>query len=242
MRGFTLIELLVSITISVILLAILAMVFQISTKATRTANMRISMTERIRAMNIRLRQEIGNMLDKPRLAGVSKDKTYDVSSVTSSKYLTFSTATDEDGRPVNVDVMYEYVAGSKPEDGKLVRRRDTTGPYILDANGQLDLDSKTKAPKPNATDKYILGDDQFFQKGMDAMASAQSTVLMSNVRSVSFRVIDPPLAPTDPALQSQLNPRTLPAGIEMTIQYGPEAGDIDNLEITKIAFPVYRGL
>src|SRR5207249_3740533 len=77
--GFTLVELLVSVTVSVVLLAILAMVFQLSTRATRNANTRIALTERMRAMNIRLRQEIGNMLDKAREDDTKEKKTYIIS-------------------------------------------------------------------------------------------------------------------------------------------------------------------
>jgi prepilin-type N-terminal cleavage/methylation domain-containing protein len=236
-RGFTLIELLVSVTVSVLLLAILAFVFRISTQATRSANTRIAITERLRSLNIRMRQEIGNMLDKPRTS--VKGATYKADA--SGEYLIFSTATDEDGRPVNVDVKYEFKKGGDPVNGRLIRRRDLTGPYELDADGEVVVD-KNNVPKVNA--KYEVGDDQFFQDGAAAEKSAASTVMMSNVRSVKFRVIDPPLAPDDAALKTQLNPRTLPAAIEMEIQYGPElgSGDTENLDTIKIAFPIYRGL
>ena len=244
-RGFTLIELLVSVTVSVILLAILAMVFQLATRATRNANTRIALTERMRALNIRMRQEVGNMLDKPRIDD-PKGKTYVISGANDS--ITFATATDEDGRPVNVDVKYQFVKGTLPQDGKLVRRRDATGPYELDPSGEVVLTKTVVAgkttyiPKPNTN--YLLGDGKFFQDGMSGNNSAAATVMLSNVREVIFRIIDPPLDPTDPALKTQLNPRTLPAAIEMQIKFGPESGtgDVENLESLRLDFPIYRGL
>ncbi|HLX62146.1 MAG TPA: prepilin-type N-terminal cleavage/methylation domain-containing protein [Planctomycetota bacterium] len=243
-NGFTLIELLVAITISVMLLSILAMVFKLATQATRDANLRISTTERLRALNIRMRQEIGNMLDTPRPNAKIANATYDTDA--NGTYISFATSTDEDGRPVNVDVKYVFKAGQKPEDGALIRRRDLTGPYVLDTNGQVILDSVTGAPKVQATQKYILGDEQFFEDSQSAEGSSESTVMMTNVRQVMFRIIDPPLAPTDPALRTLLNPRTLPAAIEMQIQYGPviegQAATDANLEWTKIVFPIYKGL
>ncbi len=238
-RGFTLVELLVSVTVSVVLLAILAMVFQLSTRATRNANTRIALTERMRALNIRFRQEVGNMLNIARTD--DKDgKTYIISP--GKDWIVFSTATDEDGRAVNVDVKYEYKKGSKPEDGKLIRRRDKTGPFLLDNSGEIDIDPKTKAPKPNGT--YLVGDGSFFEDGKAGDSSAPSTVMLSNVREVIFRVIDPPPLPNDPALTTQLNPRTLPAAIEMQIKFGPEigSGDIEATESLRLVFPVYRGL
>src|ERR1043165_9353758 len=92
-RGFTLIELLVAITVSVILLSILAMVFKLATQATRDANQRIVLTERLRALNIRMRQEIGNMLDAPR--SKAGDRTFDLDAA--GEYIAFATSTDEDG-------------------------------------------------------------------------------------------------------------------------------------------------
>lgn len=238
-RGFTLVELLVSVTVSVVLLAILAMVFQLSTRATRNANTRIALTERMRALNIRLRQEVGNMLNIARTD--DKDgKTYIISPGFDS--ITFSTATDEDGRQVNVDVKYEYAKGTKPEDGKLIRRRDLTGPYLLDNTGEVKLNDKTKAPEINGT--YIVGDGKFFEDGKAGNSSAPSTVMLANVREVIFRIIDPPPGPNDPILTTQLNPRTLPAAIEMQIKFGPEpgSGDVESLESLRLVFPVYRGL
>lgn len=243
-NGFTLIELLVAITISVMLLSILAMVFKLATQATRDANLRISTTERLRALNIRMRQEIGNMLDKPRPNAKVPNATYDIGG--NGEFVSFATSTDEDGRPVNVDVKYVFKKGQKPEDGKLIRRRDLTGPYILDGDGQVLIDPKTLAPKAQATAGYILGDERFFEDSKTAEDSSEATIMMTNVRQVTFRIIDPPLAPTDAALRTLLNPRTLPAAIEMKMQYGPviegTAATDANLEWTTIVFPIYKGL
>ncbi len=239
--GFTLIELLVAVTISVLLLSILAQVFKLATAATRDANMRISLTERLRALNIRMRQEIGNMLSAPRLKSkVGAYACYDYD-INTKDYISFATATDEDGRPVNVDVKYIFVAGKKPEDGKLIRRRDLTGPYMLDQYGQIQMDNSTNPPSPKVNPAYEIGDMQYFEDTKSAEDSSESTIMMSNVRSVKFRIIDPPLKPDNPALITLLNPRTLPASIEMEIQYGPDVGNVNNLETTKMVFPVYKG-
>ncbi|MEI6232623.1 MAG: prepilin-type N-terminal cleavage/methylation domain-containing protein [Planctomycetota bacterium] len=240
-HGFTLIELLVAVTISVLLLSILAQVFKLATKATSDANMRISLTERIRALNIRMRQEIGNMLDVVRdESKVGKYACYDYDK-TAQDYITFTTATDEDGRQVKVDVQYIFKKGSKLETGKLIRRRDLSGPYILDANGQIEMNNSTKPPTPKANPKYDLGDKLLFEDGKSADESHESTVMMTNVRSVKFRIIDPPLVDAK-VTATMLNPRALPAAIEMEIQYGPDVGTTDILETTKIVFPIYKGL
>ena len=111
--------------------SILAMVFKLATQATRDANQRISLTERMRALNIRMRQEIGNMIDVQR-TDAGKPKTYDLDN--NGEYIAFATATDEDGRNVNVDVKYIFKKGGKPEDGKLIRRRDISGPSPFPAD------------------------------------------------------------------------------------------------------------
>ena len=215
-KAFTLIELLVAITISVMLLSILAQVFKLATAATRDANMRISTTERLRALNIRMRQEFGNMLNNPRPNAKPVDATYDFNEA-GADYISFSTSTDEDGRPVNVDVKYVFKKGtSKPSDGKLIRRRDLTGPYLLDNYGQVVVDKKTNSPTINPN--YAIGDEQFFEDAKSAEDSSESTVMMTNVRSVKFRILDKPLDPTDKTLQAMLNPRTLPAAVEMEIE------------------------
>ena len=238
-KAFTLIELLVAITISVMLLSILAQVFKLATAATRDANMRISTTERLRALNIRMRQEFGNMLNNPRPNAHPVDATYDFIEA-GADYISFSTSTDEDGRPVNVDVKYVFKKGIKPSDGKLIRRRDLTGPYLLDNDGQVIVDKNTKSPTINPN--YAIGDEQFFEDAKSAEDSSEATVMMTNVRSVKFRILDKPLDPTDKTLQAMLNPRTLPAAVEMEIEYGPDVGNLDNTESTKIVFPVYKGL
>ena len=232
----------VAITISVLLLSILAQVFKLATQATRDANMRISLTERLRALNIRMRQEFGNMLDQARPnSKIAPYACYDFDPA-SKDYISFTTATDEDGRQVNVDVKYVYKSGSTPQDGKLIRRRDLTGPYLLDADGEVMMDNTTSPASPKVNPNYATGDDMFFEDDKDGSSSSQSTVMMTNVRSVVFRIIDPPLKPNDPQIATLLNPRTLPAAVEMEIQYGPDVGDTDNLETTKIVFPIYKGL
>lgn len=238
-KAFTLIELLVAITISVMLLSILAQVFKLATAATRDANMRISTTERLRALNIRMRQEFGNMLNNPRDKAHVVDATYDFNK-DSPDYISFSTSTDEDGRPVSVDVKYVFKKGANPKDGKLIRRRDLTGPYLLDNDGQVIIDKKTNNPTVNPN--YAIGDEQFFEDSKSAEDSSEATVMMTNVRSVKFRLLDEPLAPSDPTQKAMLNPRTLPAAVEMEIEYGPDVGNLDNTESTKIVFPVYKGL
>src|SRR5258706_7405214 len=99
------------------------------------------------------------------------------------------------------------MAGMNAEAGQLIRRHDLTGPYVLDNDGQVVLDKTTGAPKVQATASYILGDDKFYEDGKSAEQSSEATVMMTNVREVKFRVIDPPLDPADPALRTLLNPR-----------------------------------
>jgi prepilin-type N-terminal cleavage/methylation domain-containing protein len=213
-RAFTLIELLVSIAISVLLLSILAFVFRISTNATRNANSRVSLTERLRSLNIRLRQEIGGMLPVVR---ASNSLTYQISDDT----LIFAAATIENSKPVSIDVKYMYIKGKSdaPEKGMLIRYRDKTGPY--------DSTDPTKN-NPN----YKLGDDEW-------EPAQESDILLSNVRYVQFSVINPP--PPATTSTTEFYPRELPSGVRLTIVFGPEVGDTDMLEPITMDFPVNRG-
>ena len=122
--GFTLIELIVAIGVSVILISILTFVFRVSTNATRNANSRVSIVERMRSLNIRMRQEIGAMLPVTRKVPDPAHPTYDLNPDT---HLVFSSATNQDGLPVSTDVEYRYVPGGIPSDGKLYRLRSKLG-------------------------------------------------------------------------------------------------------------------
>jgi prepilin-type N-terminal cleavage/methylation domain-containing protein len=216
-RGFTLLELLVAISVSVILLTILAFVLRISVSTMRDANSRTSMTERLRNMNIRLRSEIGGMLPVQRANNAMLQITN--SNGQTANVLVFAATTSAAGRTVSIDVKYEFIPdAAKPENGRLIRYRDTTGPYDL-----------VTPDKVNPL--YTLGDDNF-------SAETQADVMITNVRAVKFETIDPP-----PALNStlDLHPRVLPQAIKVTITYGPDLGDPQALENGVFYFPVYRG-
>jgi prepilin-type N-terminal cleavage/methylation domain-containing protein len=269
--GFTLIELLVAIGVSVVLLAILTFVFQVSTTASRDANSRVSLTERLRSLNLRLRQEVSGMVHKVRdNLTIAYPFTYEMyrcfglpekwpigppfnGADRGHNILAFTTSTVQDGKPVTVDVCYIFQPGGYsgnpvPEQGRLIRLRDRTGPEAaLDPVGEV---------------KYQLGDDRFWALNAGAsrlitlntdvknlsFSSADmakfnkwiysSDVMMINVRNVEFFAVDPPPVNTE----TQLNPRTLPAGIKMVIVFGPEVGNIDQMQRAEIFFPVQRGL
>jgi len=232
--GFTLIELLVAIGISVVLLSILAFVFRIATASTRDANSRVAITERMRSLNIRIRQEIGGMLPILRLDGAGKPfldkRTFDLAPDFWS--LTFSTATTENGRPVSVDVRYRFIENIADRDKSvLIREVDKTGPYEIDIATGL----KTKL---NAL--YKLGDDQFEGPW------GQREVMVANVRKVKFTVLDVPAGmpggPPAASSATDLSPRELPSGVRLEIEFGPEVGNPDMLENAALVFPVYRGL
>jgi prepilin-type N-terminal cleavage/methylation domain-containing protein len=277
-RGFTLIELIVAIGVSVVLLAILTFVFQVSTSASRDANSRVSLTERLRSLNLRLRQEVSGMVHKVRdnlstlhpytyelyhcfSIATTWPSTTDVpkslqGTARGANVFAFTTSTVQDGKPVTVDVCYVFQPGGTsteriPEQGRLIRMRDRTGP-----------EAATKPVKLSATSYvyYQLGDDRFWAAdatnncvGLSEIKSLtysaadinkfnkwiySSDVMMINVRNVEFFEVDPP--PKDAS--TQLNPRTLPAGIRMVIVYGPEVGNIDQTQRAEIFFPVQRGL
>ncbi len=111
-RGFTLLELLVAAVVSMLLLLMLSYVFNVSTHATRTANSRVTTTERIRALNSRLRRELGAMQSVN-----SHPLRLDATA------LAFVTDVVEAGRLQRLGVKYEFRPGSaeKPEEGVLVR-------------------------------------------------------------------------------------------------------------------------
>lgn len=295
-RGFTLIELIVAIGVSVVLLAILTFVFQVSTSASRDANSRVSLTERLRSLNLRLRQEVSGMVHKIRssegspatgsVSNVETCKLYyrfgytpttpppepgtppdPVTGVVSrgANVIAFATSTVQDGKPVTVDVCYCFQPGGTTADpiseqGRLIRLRDRTGPEA--ATNRVVLGTNNVY--------YQLGDDRWWAAGVannfisvnneDNFAGTftiptdlspgnvaafnshiySSDVMMINVRSVQFFVVDPP--PTAALAATQLNPRTLPAGIRMIILFGPEVGNIDQTHRAEIYFPVQRGL
>lgn len=276
-RAFTLIELIVAIGVSVVLLAILTFVFQVSTSASRDANSRVSLTERLRSLNLRLRQEISGMVHKVRdNLSTTPPYTYEMyrcfgiastwsaspdvpkslqGTTRGANVLAFTTSTVQDGKPVTVDVCYIFQPGGTsaeriPEQGRLIRMRDRTGP-----------EAATKPVKVLTSYVYYqLGDDRFWAAnavnecvGLTEIKTLTSSpsdiakfnnwiyssdVMMINVRNVEFFEVDPP--PTDAS--TQLNPRTLPAGIRMVIIYGPEVGNIDQTQRAEIFFPVQRGL
>lgn len=236
--GFTLIELLVAIAVSVILLSILAFVFRLATGATRDANSRVALTERMRSLNIRLRQEIGAMLAVQRLDGAGKPytdkRTYEITPSTSgaaNAMLRFTSATVQDGKNVSQDVRYEFVPdpGGDVEKNALVRWRDKTGNF----------DNVTRQVNPN----YKMGDDKWELPASGPYFEAD--VIVKNVRFVAFKAWDiPPGFPGNPNPPdlAGLNPRELPASIELDIEFGPETGNPDMLERAKLSFPIYRGL
>jgi prepilin-type N-terminal cleavage/methylation domain-containing protein len=269
-RGFTLLELIVAVGISVVLISILTFVFRVATSASRNANSRVSLTERLRSLNLRMRQEIGGMVHAVRGNTLTYDLRYFFGYSTGSPALTpartrgcngiaFAASTVQDGKPVTVDVAYVFEPGvnpdsgeSEPERGMLIRLRDRTGP---DADAVPLMEGATKV-------YYTLGDDRwvgrvagtnyritFSDIPTSAAAGAIKTfnakiytadIMMTNVRDVEFFAIDPP--PTTAVAATQLSPRTLPAGIKLNIVYGPEVGEIDMLEREEIFFPVHRGL
>jgi prepilin-type N-terminal cleavage/methylation domain-containing protein len=270
-RAFTLIELIVAIGVSVVLLAILTFVFQVSTSASRDANSRVSLTERLRSLNLRLRQEVSGMVHKIR--DFNGTDTYDLiygfgytagnpppepgTTTRGPNVLAFATSTVQDGKPVTVDVCYVFQPGGITgapiaEQGRLIRLRDRTGPEA--ATQPVNLGG-------GAMVYYQLGDDRFWAAGTtnnviglgdiptDLGAASVAAfnsyiytadVMMINVRSVQFFVVDPP--PTGATAATQLNPRTLPAGIRMVVLYGPEVGNIDQTHRAEIHLPVQRGL
>jgi len=240
LAGFTLIELLVAIAISVILLAILAFVFRLSTAATRDANNRVAITERLRSLNIRMRQEFGAMLPQLRLAPGGKvypdKRTFEIDP--NGKWITFTSATVENGRAITTDVKYEFI----PEPGDklknvLVRWRDRTGPYV-----QNPL-TRDWSSNPD----FLLGDNDDSKSWLKPTSGEkffQADVLVANVRLIEFEAMDvPPGMPgsKQAANPTQLNPRELPSAIKLTIEFGPE-GVEDVIERAILVFPVYRGL
>ena len=244
-RGFTLIELLVAIGVSVVLLSILAFVFRISTAATRDAASRVSLTERMRSLNIRMRQEVGNMLPIQRLDSTGKPfadgRTFWIGS--QKRSLEFASATVEGNRAISVDLKYEFIEdpGGDPRKNVLVRWRDKTGPLTYNYT------MKTWEINPN----YRLGDDQW-ETPTNGDPFAACDVMVSNCRAVEFDAteMDVPAgmpfdadhgATTTPS-PTDLNPRQLPAAIKLTIRFGPETGNLDVLEQAVLYFPVYRGL
>src|SRR5271154_4560156 len=100
LRGFTLLELLVTIAVSTILITILAFVMRISVSTMRDANSRGSLTERLRTMNIRLRQEVGGMLPVDRSSGAAFQITD--SNGRTGNVLIFSSSTSDNGKTVSV--------------------------------------------------------------------------------------------------------------------------------------------
>jgi prepilin-type N-terminal cleavage/methylation domain-containing protein len=244
-RGFTLIELLVAISVSVVLLSILAFVFKISTSATRDASSRVALTERLRTLNIRLRQEIGAMLPVRRVDAAGKPypdlRTFAISPT--GDWITFSTSTQENGRPISVDVRYELVPDPNDPSGTtmaLVRRRDKTGPY-------------TQNPMTlvwTANPKYRLGDDN----GANSWETlGRADVMVTNVLNCKFEATDFDIPPgmegavggapkVAPGAATMLAPRELPAAIKLTIEFRAEVGNPDMTQDSVMVFPVYRGL
>ncbi|MCY3017615.1 MAG: type II secretion system protein [Planctomycetota bacterium] len=237
-RAFTLIELLVAISVSVVLLSIMAFVFRISTAATRDANARVALTERLRSLNIRMRQELGGMLPIQRLdpgSGIppkpyTDKRTFELSD--DKRILKFASATVEGGRPVSVDVKYEYLPDPSGDVTKnvLIRWRDKTGPF----------NNKTH----QVNDNYLLGDDQW--EVPDAPDRYyESDVMVKNVRLAEFEVVDVPdgmPGNPNPPSPTELSPRELPSMVKLTIEFGPESGNINMVERAILCFPIYRGL
>lgn len=244
-RAFTLIELLVAISVSVVLLSILAFVFKITTSATRDASSRVALTERHRTLNIRLRQEIGAMLPVQRLDGADKPysdkRTFAIDP--NFKWITFSTSTQENGRPVSVDVRYELVDDPSAPPGTtqaLVRRVDRTGPYKQDPT--------TLVWSPNP--KYKLGDDDP-SKSWEPLT--REHVMVTNVTTLRFEAEDYDIPPGMEGAagypvkkvlgaDTMLNPRELPAAIKLTIEFSAEVGNPDMTQDSVMVFPIYRGL
>ncbi len=247
-RAFTLIELLVAVAISVVLLSILAFVFRISTGATRDATARVALTERLRSVNIRLRQEIGAMLPQPRKDQSGRNfvdgRTFEVAP--DGKWIVFASSTQENGRPVSIDVKYAFLQdpSGDPSRNVLVRYRDRTGPYKLE-NGEL---------KPNLF--YVLGDDTpgtSWGHEDNTDEYNKGDILCTNVSWCKFEAIDTPTqmknaesaGPPTPASVTDgtnLQPRLLPAAIKMTFEFKSEIGTRNMVQRAVMTFPVYRGL
>jgi prepilin-type N-terminal cleavage/methylation domain-containing protein len=223
-HGFTLIEVLVAVALSAMLLSVLGFAFRISTLAARNANLRATILERLRLINVRLRQEVGAMLPIVQTEGPGMGQTFYCTPDT----LIFSTATVENGRAVNVDVKYKLVPDpTAPGRGMLIRYRDKTGPYMY---------NDPATPNPPANCK--LG---------DALAANfvdpydQADIMLTDVRlaTFSFTIMNPP-PPTDPT-DTTLAPRGLPSGVQMKVSFGAEKGNADMFETATFVFPVYRG-
>jgi prepilin-type N-terminal cleavage/methylation domain-containing protein len=223
-RGFTLMEVLVAVALSVMLLSVLGFAFRISTMAARNANLRATILERLRLINVRMRQEVGAMLPIVQTEGPGMGQTFYCTPDT----LVFSSATVENGRAVNVDVKYKLIPDpANPGRGLLVRYRDKTGPYVYN-------DPATA----NAPLNYKLG---------DALAANfvdpydQADIMLTDVRlaTFSFTVINPP-PPADPA-DTSLAPRGLPSAVQINVSFGAEKGNADMFESATFVFPVYRG-
>jgi hypothetical protein len=239
----------VAISISVVLLSILAFVFKIATGATRDAASRVSLTERLRMVNIRLRQEIGSMLPQVRLDGLPPkgkpclDGRTFVGSFDGKAFI-FATSTAEFGRPVSVDVKYEFLPDPDDQTGQtmlLVRWRDKTGPYVLDKK------TNTWASNPN----YVLGDESW-ELNTGTPPWMQSDVLLKGVTFGKFEIIDPPdtmnlavtgaKATATPPATANLQPRTLPSAIKLSLEFRADVGNVNMTQAAVIEFPVYRGL
>jgi type II secretory pathway pseudopilin PulG len=187
-RAFTLLELIVAVGISVILISILTFVFKVSTSASRNANSRVSLTERLRSLNLRMRQEIGGMVHAVRANGLTYDVRYAFGySATNPplvpppvplrgrgfNVMAFTSSTIENGKPATVDVAYFYEPGvnttsgePEPERGMLIRLRDRTGP---DADAVPLVEGGTRI-------YYTLGDDRWVAK-VSAPAANRITLM-----------------------------------------------------------------
>ena len=193
---------------------------------------RVGTTERMRNLNVRLREEIGAMLPVTRIQeagdpanpGLGAD--YYISPA--GDELTFTTATDELGKQVTVDVRYKFEADPN-NAGRvmLIRYRDATGPYDPTDSTKLNVDS-------SGNSRYKLGDYNF------VTPYSKADILIANVlpNGFAFTVIHPP-PPVDPAA---LSPQTLPAAIQLTMTFSPEIGDPNMFQTATLIFPVYRGM
>lgn len=233
--GFTLLELLVAVSVSVILVSILSFVFTTSINATRATSARVAVTERLRGLNIRLRHEVGAMLAVTRTQDAGDPANpglgFDYYISPSGDELTFTTATDEFGRPVTVDVRYKLeVDPTTPGRSILVRYRDSTGPYDPTDPSKLNLDPATLVWR------YKTGDYNF------VTPYAQSDVMLANIIGSTFKfaAVNPPSAPIPG--DTALYPRTLPAAIQLTLTFSPEVGDPNLVQTATLTFPVYRGI
>ena len=180
-RGFTLIELIVAIGVSVILISILTFVFRVSTNATRKANSRVSITERMRSLNIRMRQEIGAMLPVSRKVPNPAHPMYDIPTPGT---LIFSAATNQDGLPVSTDVQYRYVPGGTPVDGRLYRLRSKLGTNGVPKLGQDDF-----VDPPEEQDVLMINvRDVKFEDVDPPPAAATSTELQPRVLPAAVKL------------------------------------------------------